>query len=80
MPRENRSRPGTRSQATSTLLAGSNSSVDAMMRELGVLERRVRRQRRARLRRDLLRAADRFELLDPEAAAVARWLAEGAGA
>jgi len=48
-----------------------------MAREFAALDRRVRRKNRDRLRRDLHRAADRFDLLDPEAAALARWFARG---
>ena len=75
MPRDDRSRPGDDSRATPMLLSRSGSSVDAMVGEFAALDRRVRRKNRDRLRRDLRRAAERFDQLDPEAAALARWFA-----
>lgn len=56
------------------------TGIDFSLDTIREIQARQGRQQRARLRRDLLRAADRFDLLDPEAAAVARWLAEEAGA
>jgi hypothetical protein len=69
-PLEMRGRPGGRSQAADVSAANLDTS------SLLELERHNEIKRRARLRRDLNRVADRLDQFDKPAAALARYFAE----